>query len=97
MTVNQIKDHLLDLYQEKILLVDAYRTGAMYDSIEIIVKVNQTGPTVWVQGIEYLPYVDEGTRYITARDITEKWMADPKFDELYEELTALWIEGELEF
>jgi hypothetical protein len=96
MTLDEIKYGLKLLYQEKILEVGAIDTGALYESVDPEIRFDEDGPKVDVWAESYLIYVDDGTIYITAREITYKWENDPRFDFLMEELTGLWTEWYLE-
>lgn len=92
MTVSEIEYGMTELYREKIMEVGAYRTGNLYNSIETVIAFTSDGPIVRIMGINYLPFVDNGTRYIDPRYITEKWLADPRYDVMYEELFVIWFE-----
>lgn len=91
--LTSIENQLVELYRQKVLEVGAFRTGALYDSIEVVATISPTaGPSVEVLGIEYLPFVDEGTIYIDPRHITDKWLRDPKFERLFQELADIWVD-----
>lgn len=96
MTLNDITRGLQLLYRDYILKEGAIDTGALYDSIEIVYKFEEEGPQVEVLAEPYLVYVDEGTRYIEPRNITDQWSNDPIFIDLMEELTVIWMEDYLE-
>jgi hypothetical protein len=94
--IKQIEVNLTKLYQEKVMEVGAYRTGALHKSIEVKVRLEKNGPEMDVLGVEYLPFIDEGTRYIDARHITDKWQSDPKWEQYMEELVEIWAEDFLD-
>lgn len=92
MSVSSIKKGFVNLYHAKVKEVGAIRTGALYDSIECVITMDKSGPSVEITGINYLPFVDDGTRTIEPRHITDKWRSDPQFDVYMSELVDIWME-----
>jgi len=96
-TQDSVKMRLLGLYQKYVLSTNTWDTGALYKSIEV--SISKSGASVSVAGIHYLEYLDDGTRYINPRYITEQWFRDPEWDLIMEDLALMqaeeWVDKSL--
>lgn len=87
-TVNaEIKKQIVD--------VKAVKTGRMKNTIKVKVDYDFQKDAFTITDINstyYYKFVDEGTRFITPRKITEKTLDRSKVDKAFEKLYGVWIE-----
>lgn len=76
-----------------IISVGAVDTGEMRDSTFCRIELEgDFGYNILVDSTEYYKFVDEGTRHITPREITDKTLSKSNVEEAMGELTAALID-----
>ncbi len=87
-TVNaQIKQQIVD--------VKAVRTGRMKNTTKVKVDYDFTKDMFTITDINstfYYKFVDQGTRFIAPRKITEKTLDRDKVQKAFDKLYSVWIE-----
>ena len=77
MTESELIDELNDKIKDVIVQVNAIDTGNMFNSTFFsIAYTSETDFKIVLNTVEYFKYVDEGTQYITARNILKQTLED---------------------
>ena len=85
---NDIKKLIQTDIQKKGLI----KTGAMIQSIDPIFRMEGSNVVVEVGAVYYFKFQDDGTRYITARDITNDVINSKAFQDIIEYVMYYWME-----
>ena len=93
--ISRANNKFTQLIKKEIIDKDAIITGDMLRSIDAIFKESKDTVKIQLGAIHYYVYVDEGTRFIKARKITEDVLESKAFIEILEDLMFEWNEIEI--
>jgi hypothetical protein len=92
------RNKLARALQREIKSLDLIDTGALYDSVRISAmsgtRLNEINIVVNV--LYYYYFLDEGTQYIGAFDITEKWLGSSEVQSIIGEVMQQYIEWQFQ-
>ena len=89
--ISRANNRFTKLIKREIIEKDAIITGDMLRSIDTVFKEKSNGNIEIVLGsIYYYVYVDQGTKHIKARKITEDVLNSDSFNEILEDLMFEW-------
>jgi hypothetical protein len=60
MTINNLKNKLDDSLKKRIKSEGYYASGKLFNSINFIVKEGPDGPSITLDALEYIQYIDNG-------------------------------------
>jgi hypothetical protein len=83
-----IEEYLLQACRETIQELDLIDTGTLLNSFQVTVE-DDMGITIVTE--DYYTYLDDGTKYITAYNITEEIQKNPNYDRAIEVLEEYFI------
>ncbi len=90
--LSRANNRFTKLIKKDIQKKDAIKTGEMLRSIDSAFKEKGDDVVIELGAIHYYVFVDEGTKHIKARKITEDVLESKEFEKIMEDLMFDWTE-----
>ena len=95
LNLSKYNNRFRKLVQEDIYKKDLIKTGDLIRSIDAEFRVENDNVVIEIGSIYYYEYLDNGTRHIKARKITEDVIKSKEFQKIMDEVTQEWVEYQL--